>query len=536
MKGRLGTCGGRGDVASMAVVLVSLLIAVPASAAGGAVADGSSGTPGRSSRKAVGSVSSPPRGTQWEHPWGAILYWSFGSTWSIGASTDHMTPLEAEHAARERCGGGESCNVALQLNNECGAIAVLAQVAPVSHVDFEWAKAADEAGARATALRQCQVHEAERLDDSAACEIAAAVCSGPAYAAGAGPAGSPSTGQLPPEIELDRLLMRADQAMEDRDPQVARSVMERIAALQEEHGLEPAAEDHFLYAQGWRVAGEPRRAQAAVTTYLQLLGREAPNYREALRLLNEAETDASRSGAGPRPGAGAGSDPLGAVPVGPAGMELVWIPAGEFRMGSTSSEAYSGEQPVTQVRISEGFWLGKYEVTQAEWESVMGSNPSAFSGCGGRCPVEQVSWNDAQDFISRLNAREGREVYRLPTEAEWEYAARAGTTGDRYGDPDRIAWYRGNSRSETHPVGGKAPNAWGLHDMLGNVREWVGDWYGDYGSGSATDPRGPGSGSFRVSRGGSWRYGAGDVRAPYRYKVVPGYRYNALGFRLLRTR
>ena len=126
--------------------------------------------------------------------------------------------------------------------------------------------------------------------------------------------------------------------------------------------------------------------------------------------------------------------------MGPAGMEFVWIPAGKFRMGSTSSEAFEDEQPVTQVRISRGFWLGKYEVTQAEWEAVMGSNPSSFNGCG-HCPVEEVSWNDVQDFISRLNAQEGREVYRLPTEAEWEYAARAGTKGDRYGDLDAIAWY-----------------------------------------------------------------------------------------------
>ena len=213
-------------------------------------------------------------------------------------------------------------------------------------------------------------------------------------------------------------------------------------------------------------------------------------------------------------------DPVGPAPgdvtTGPAGMEFVWIPAGEFRMGSTSSEANSDERPVTQVRISQGFWLGKYEVTQDEWQTVMGSNPSEFAGCGN-CPVEQVSWDDARQFMQRLNAREGRDVYRLPTEAEWEYAARAGTTGDRYGSVDAIAWYGPNSGGRTQPVGGKTPNAWGLHDMLGNVWEWAHDWYGDYSGGVVTDPTGPGSGSGRVYRGGGWlNLDAWGVRAPAR--------------------
>ena len=211
---------------------------------------------------------------------------------------------------------------------------------------------------------------------------------------------------------------------------------------------------------------------------------------------------AGGAASGPAPAAAAPwVDPVGPAAgdalTGPAGMEFVWIPPGEFRMGSTSSEANNNERPVTEVRISAGFWLGKYEVTQSEWESVMDSNPSRFSGCP-RCPVERVSWEDVQGFIRRLNSQEGREVYRLPTEAEWEYAARAGTAGDRYGNLDAIAWYGENSGNRTQPVGGKTPNAWGLHDMLGNVWEWVEDWYGDYPGGSVTDPRGPGSGSLRV--------------------------------------
>ena len=129
------------------------------------------------------------------------------------------------------------------------------------------------------------------------------------------------------------------------------------------------------------------------------------------------------------------------------GIEFAWIPPGEFQMGSTSSEALSDERPVTQVRITQGFWMGKYEVTQARWEAVMGDNPSHFKNCGGDCPVETVSWNDVQEFIRKLNDRVGATgyEYRLLTEAEWEYAARAGTTGERYGDLDAIAWHDGNS-------------------------------------------------------------------------------------------
>ena len=251
----------------------------------------------------------------------------------------------------------------------------------------------------------------------------------------------------------------------------------------------------------WQAAGDPQRAQEAVTKYLQWLGREAPNYREALRLMNEAEARATEPiisfpSAAARPVAGGGAarsapaasdgeDPLRASPEGPAGMELAWVLAGEF----TSSEAFRREQPVTQVRISRGFWLGKYEVTQDAWQAVMGSNPSYFSG-RGRCPVEWVSWDDAQAFIQRLNRQAGRAVYRLPTEAEWEYAAWAGTAGDRYGNLDAINWSSENSRLRPPPVGQKAQNAWGLPNMLGNVSEWVEDWLGGYPGGSVTDPRG----------------------------------------------
>ena len=217
------------------------------------------------------------------------------------------------------------------------------------------------------------------------------------------------------------------------------------------------------------------------------------------------------------------------------GMEFVWIPAGEFLMGSTSWGPNHHERTVTRVRISRGFWLGKYEVMQSEWQAVVGTNPSEFSGCG-RCPAERVWWDDTQEFIGRLNARTGGVRYRLPTEAEWEYAARAGTSGDRYAaSVDAIAWHSENSGRRTHPVGQKAPNLWGLHDMLGNVSEWVQDWFGDYLGGYVTDPQGPGSGSTRVSRGGSWYGGARPCRTTFRFKVPTGLRGFYLGFRLLRT-
>ena len=229
------------------------------------------------------------------------------------------------------------------------------------------------------------------------------------------------------------------------------------------------------------------------------------------------------------------------------GMEFVWLPAGEFQMGSTGMYAYEDEQPLTRVRISRGYWLGKYEVTQAEWEAVMGSNPSKFDECGPNCPVEQVSWEDVQEFIRELNAAVGEERYRLPTEAEWEYAARAGTSEDThsgnltdlYGrDPvlEGIAWYRRNSGGRTQPVGRKAPNPWGLYDMLGNVQEWVQDWYGDHlQGGTVTDPRGPESGSVRMLRGGSWHFHSKCCRVSHRYIGPSGTRSGDLGFRLLRT-
>ena len=320
--------------------------------------------------------------------------------------------------------------------------------------------------------------------------------------------------QLSPEIQADRFLMQAEDRIQKQDFAGAKAALDRILELEAEHGLTIPEAFHFRHAEVALRVGLHEEAIESVTRYLTVAGRDGEHYREALRLLNAAEA--------------AEKSPI-------AGMEFVRVPAGEFLMGSTSEEADSREQPVTRVRISRAFELGKHEVTQAEWEAVMGSNPSRFDECGGDCPVEEVSWDDVQEFIGRLNALAGEARYRLPTEAEWEYAARAGTSGDRYGgDLDAIAWYGGNSGGRTHAVGQKAPNAWGLHDMLGNVGEWVQDWYGDYPGGSVTDPQGPASGSYRVYRGGSWLFVARYCRASNRNLNTPGDRIRILGFRLLR--
>lgn len=224
------------------------------------------------------------------------------------------------------------------------------------------------------------------------------------------------------------------------------------------------------------------------------------------------------------------------------GVEFVLVPAGSFQMGADPNfeEASSDETPRHRVTISKPFYLGRTEVTQEQWVAVMGVNSSSFKGRSN--PVEKVSWDDVQTFIRKLNAMEGKAVYRLPTEAEWEYACRAGSTGKySFGDDadalGRYAWFRGNSGEKTHPVAQLKPNAWGLYDMHGNVWEWVQDWYDGsyYRSSPSTDPSGPSSGSTRVFRGGSWNLVAVNARAAYRFNGRPDFRNVNLGFRLARS-
>ena len=214
---------------------------------------------------------------------------------------------------------------------------------------------------------------------------------------------------------------------------------------------------------------------------------------------------------------------------------FVSIPPGQFVMGSDSDVADDDETPLTTVRISQEFEIGKYEVTTEQWTLIMGPNVYDNDECGENCPVVAVSWTDVQKFLGLLNGRDTQFNYRLPTEAEWEYAARAGATGERYGDAGAISWTVENSNSESHPVGQKQANAWGLHDMLGNVFEWVQDWHGTYPGGTVTDPRGPSSGTNRVCRGGSHLRGVEEARFAARDPRSAGWRLFHIGFRLVRT-
>jgi formylglycine-generating enzyme required for sulfatase activity len=222
-------------------------------------------------------------------------------------------------------------------------------------------------------------------------------------------------------------------------------------------------------------------------------------------------------------------------------------------MGCTAEQdrdCSPNEKPAHQVTVG-GFYIGKYEVTQAQWKAVTGSNPSYFKG--DNLPVEQVSWEDivgtsgdymtirninyyADGFIYKLNKLTGKQ-YRLPTEAEWEYAARGGADSQGYkysgsNVPGNVAWYGNNSDDKTHPVGTKSPNEPGIYDMSGNVWEWCSDWYGPYSDSPQTDPQGPSSGSYRVLRGGGWSFTASYCRVSGRGGSSPGYRGGSYGFRL----
>jgi formylglycine-generating enzyme required for sulfatase activity/serine/threonine protein kinase len=208
------------------------------------------------------------------------------------------------------------------------------------------------------------------------------------------------------------------------------------------------------------------------------------------------------------------------------GLKYMWIPPGTFTMGCSpgDNECYDDEKPAHQVAISKAFWLGQTDVTQAAYQRVNGSNPSHFKG--PELPVDTINWDLARSYCEAVGGR-------LPTDAEWEYAARAGAPGARYGNLDAVAWYSGNSGKGPHDVGRKQPNAFGLYDMLGNVWQWVADWYGEkyYAVAQARDPAGPPSGTLRTLRGGSWFYDARNLRVSYRHRFEPGNRNNNIGLR-----
>ena len=220
------------------------------------------------------------------------------------------------------------------------------------------------------------------------------------------------------------------------------------------------------------------------------------------------------------------------------GLDLVPVAAGTFGMGSTYSESgRQADETYHIVVLSRPFWMGRTPVTQAQYEAVMGNNPSHFKRAD--FPVESVTWDEAMAFCRKLTEQAkaaGRlpegYVYTLPTEAQREYSCRAGTGGRYAGDLNAIAWHNGNSDEKPQPVGQKQPNAWGLYDMQGNIWEWCLDWYGSYPQEKVTDPTGPARGSARVYRGGAWFHSADLCRSAYRYRLAPDNRGSLLGFRV----
>lgn len=222
-------------------------------------------------------------------------------------------------------------------------------------------------------------------------------------------------------------------------------------------------------------------------------------------------------------------------------LELIWVKPGSFTNGSPADEPFrdKAEDPRTHIILTKGFWLGRTEVTQAQYESLMQTNPSTFTAVGSNAPVEEVSWLDAMEFCRVLTDREkaagrlpDRYEFTLPTEAQWEYAYRAGTTGSYPGNPEEMEWYDKNSGATTHPVALKQPNPWGFYDMSGNVLEWCFDWYGPYPGGTVNDPVGPARGFFKMARGGSWRNAIQVGRSAARAGGSIGRRDYTIGFRL----
>ena len=330
--------------------------------------------------------------------------------------------------------------------------------------------------------------------------------------------------QLPPEILADRYLVQAERLMKEKDHAAALEAMNKIIALQKEHGLTLPDEFHFKYAQIAMSAGLFEAARAAVNRYLVAAGRAGKFYREALELLDQAEQLQ--------------------MPVLP---EMVVIPEGRFRMGCVSGKnCYDAEKPVHEVRVA-SFELSKYEVTFEEYDRftvVTGRISPKDEGWGrGRRPVINVSWEDAVAYTEWLSAQTG-ERYRLPSEAEWEYAARAGST-TKYSWGNEIGHNRANCYGcgsqwdieKTAPVGSFGPNALGLHDMHGNLWEWVQDCWNDSYRGAPADGSAWTSGDCerRVLRGGSWISLPAYLLAAFRSRLTTGVRSSGYGFRVART-
>ena len=339
---------------------------------------------------------------------------------------------------------------------------------------------------------------------------------------------------LPPEVLADKLLLEAGAALAGGDPQQASRALQEIAALD----VEPPP--MFAYVQGRFLVehgdGEEawREGRLLLARFAVAAGRDSEHYTPALEAILAAE--------GKMTAAAKLARLQGRLPeiLRDVGAQMVPVEGGTFTMGCTPEQKRCDpdEKPTRTVRV-ERFEIGRFEVTQVLWEAVMGGNPSAFTDCP-MCPVETVGWDDVQAFLSKLNA--GGAQYRLPSEAEWEYAARGGQQSKGYqyagGDnPADVAWYYENSGNRTQPVGRRQENELGLFDLSGNAREWVQDcWHGTY-AGAPDDGRAWEEGDCRrrVMRGGSWYGKPRYVRSANRFWYTTGFRNNNLGFRIART-
>ncbi|MBS1259307.1 MAG: Hercynine oxygenase [Candidatus Scalindua arabica] len=336
--------------------------------------------------------------------------------------------------------------------------------------------------------------------------------------------------ELPSEIQVDILISAAKKDILAGRWKDAVQVLEQALKL----GVKLPGEYHFHYGKALFKTGNYDDSLSSLTSYLTLVGKVGEYYDEAVTLVvdakNELEEAKLRSSVSKHQRTEAADE---------TEDDMVYIKGGCFDMGDIFGDGSSDENPVHTVCVSD-FYLGKTEVTQKQWTDIMGHNPSKFK-CGD-CPVERVSWNNVQDFIKKLNKATGLN-YRLPTEAEWEYAARSGgekekwAGADKESELDEYAWYRGNSKSITHTVAGKSPSKLGLYDMMGNVWEWCSDWYDRkyYKNSPAKNPEGPSDGTTRVLRGGGWKSKPEHLRTVDRNDFVPtSKKFANIGFRLAR--
>ena len=331
-----------------------------------------------------------------------------------------------------------------------------------------------------------------------------------------------TTAQLPPEIMLDGHLLRAEDAVRQRDPAAARAAMNQIEALQEQHELDAPATYHYRYASVWNALGAWDQSLASAVRYLELTGRDGEHYLAALTLMNRATgaieelerarelraAEEARARAAEARVRAEAERALNAARDLVAQMEFVPISPGRFRMGSSDRESTRYRR--TRVQLTQAYEIARYEVTESQWQAVIGRRSFAPPGCD-RCPALLGRIDDIDDavprFLSMVNTADdsGDWTYRLPTEAEWEYAARAGEGGDRFiRDLQAHAWFQDNSHPEgvragwrVHPVGLKRPNGFGLYDIFGNAAELTQDWYGPYPGGTVTDPTGHPTGVYR---------------------------------------